>query len=270
MSRLVVISILAAAPLATLAAQGIKDQLPPEMPVRHLSGDSVQPAFEGWQRLPDGHVVMWFGYYNRNLQEQVNVPVGPNNSFSPGPDQGQPTHFYPRRQRFVFKVDVPAGWGQDKKMVWTLTANGEMCTAIGWLQPEWELDEGVIQMNRGSGLTPPADPPNTAPSITGGSRDQTVQAGVPVTLTASAVDDGIPKSRGGHGGLSIKWILYRGPGDVKFEPDASVPVYGKPVEATTQAIFSTPGAYWIRAIASDGLLEANHDIRVTVVGSSNR
>jgi len=264
MSRLVVISIFAAASLANLAAQGIKDQLPPEMPVRHLAGDSVQPAFEGWQHLPDGHVVMWFGYYNRNLQEQVNVPIGPNNSFAPGPDQGQPTHFYPRRHPFVFKVDVPTGWGQDKKMIWTLTSNGETCTAIGWLQPEWELDEGVIQMNRGSGLTPPADPPNKAPSITGGSRDQTVQAGAPVTLTASATDDGIPKSRGGRGGLSIKWILYRGPGDVKFEPEASAPIYGKPVEGTTQVTFTMPGAYWIRAIASDGLLEANHDIKITV------
>jgi len=42
------------------------------------------------------------------------------------------------------------------------------------------------------------------------------------------------------------------------------------VEGTTQVTFTTPGAYWIRAIASDGLLEANHDIRVTVVGPGNR
>jgi len=51
---------------------------------------------------------MLFGYMNRNWEEEVVVPVGPNNNLTPGqPDQGQPTHFYPRRQRFVFKVTVP-------------------------------------------------------------------------------------------------------------------------------------------------------------------
>jgi hypothetical protein len=264
MRRVVLTSLFAGVCAIMLRAQGVKDQMPPEMPVRHLSGDSVQPAFEGWQRLPDGHIVMWFGYYNRNLQEQVNVPVGPNNSFSPGPDQGQPTHFYTRRQKFVFKVDVPNNWGLEKRMIWTVTANGETCTATGWLQPEWELDDGVIQMNRGAGLAPPVDPPNMAPTITGGSRDQTVAPGTPVKLTASATDDGIPKARGPRGGLSIKWILYRGPADVKFETEAGTPPNGKPLESTTQVTFTAPGAYWIRAIASDGLLEANHDVKVTV------
>jgi hypothetical protein len=254
--------------MAGLAAQGIKDQLPPQISAKRLSGDSVQPAFEGWQRFPDGHISFWFGYFNRNTQEQVNLPIGPNNSFAPGPDQGQPTHFYPRRQRFVFKVDVPKDWGVEKRMVWMVTAHGETCTATGWLQPEWELDEGVIQMNRGSGLTPPADPPNKAPTMTGGSGDQTAQLGKPLTLTASAIDDGIPKSRGPRGGLSIKWILYRGPGDVTFDPDASTPVSGKPAESTTQVTFSAPGSYWIRAIASDGLLEDTRDIKVTVTGSA--
>jgi hypothetical protein len=64
--------------------------------------------------------------------------------------------------------------------------------------------------------------------------------------------------------LVIKWILYRGPGEVRFEPETSAPVSGKPAEGTTQASFSAPGTYWIRAIASDGLLEANHDVKVTV------
>ena len=29
--------------------------------------------------------------------EQVDLAVGPNNSFEPGGDRGQPTHFVPRR-----------------------------------------------------------------------------------------------------------------------------------------------------------------------------
>ena len=50
------------------------------------------------------------------------MPVGPDNMLEPGGvDQGQPTHFYPRRQQFVFTVRVPKDWGK-KDLVWTLTA----------------------------------------------------------------------------------------------------------------------------------------------------
>ncbi len=158
--------------------QGIKDQLPPELPVAREFGDSVQPVFEGWQRNADGSVAMWFGYLNRNRQEIVDVPVGSANSFNTAVDVGQPTHFYTRRHRYAFKVLLPKDWDKDKKLIWTLTAHGETCTAIGWMQPEWETDDGVRQMNAGgAGLAPPADPPNTAPTITGGSGDLAAEVG---------------------------------------------------------------------------------------------
>jgi hypothetical protein len=79
--------------LLGLRAQGIKDQLPPELPVARQSGDSVQPVFEGWQRNADGTINMWFGYFNRNQREIVEVPIGPANNFNTGADSGQPTHF---------------------------------------------------------------------------------------------------------------------------------------------------------------------------------
>ena len=245
-------------------AQSLKDQLPPEIRVQRTAGDSVQPVFDGWQRFPDGTVSMWFGYYNRNSQEQVDVAVGRDNSFSgAATDRGQPTHFYPKRHQYVFKVDLPKDWDQSAKLTWTLTAHGETCTAIGWLQPEWQVDDGVRQMNAGGGgLAPPADPPNTAPKITGGSSDQTVTLGNPVKLTASATDDGIPKPRGPRG-LSIRWILYRGPGTVSFSPSQGT-IAGPSVQSTTEATFTAPGTYWLQAIASDSLLETVHNIRVTV------
>src|SRR5262245_23175045 len=56
--------------------QILKDELPPELRVQRNKGDSVQPVFDGWQRHPDGTISMWFGYYNRNLKEEVSVPVG--------------------------------------------------------------------------------------------------------------------------------------------------------------------------------------------------
>ncbi|HYL37462.1 MAG TPA: hypothetical protein VEV17_16225 [Bryobacteraceae bacterium] len=246
-------------------AQGIKDVLPPDVRVQRNSGDSLQPVFDGWQRNPDGTISMWFGYYNRNSQEELDVPVGLNNSFDVGgADRGQPTHFYTKRRQYVFKVDLPKDWDPGRKLTWKVTSNGETCTAIGWMQPEWETNDGVRQMNAGAGLAPPADPPNTAPKITGGSPDQTVPAATPLKLTVSATDDGIPKPRAGRGGVGVKWILYRGPGAVSFEPAETPPVYGKPVESATQVTFSAPGSYWLEAIVSDGLLEAVHNVKVTV------
>ena len=66
--------------------------------LRHWSGQSVSPAYEGYDANPDGSFNMWFGYMNRNYEEEPDIPVGPNNSFEPGPaDRGQPTHFAVRR-----------------------------------------------------------------------------------------------------------------------------------------------------------------------------
>ena len=51
-------------------------------------------AFEGWFPNQDGTFSLLVGYYNRNLREAVDIPIGPNNTIEPGgPDQGQPTHF---------------------------------------------------------------------------------------------------------------------------------------------------------------------------------
>src|SRR5438067_662377 len=89
------------------------------------TGQDVVPVFEGWERNPDGSFNMVFGYMNRNYEEEIDLLVGPDNTIEPGAaDQGQPTHFYPRRQQFVFKVRVPKDWGK-KDLVWTLRANGK-------------------------------------------------------------------------------------------------------------------------------------------------
>src|ERR1700733_9831817 len=76
--------------------------------VRYARGQTIAPAFEGWERNPDGTFNMVFGYMNRNYEEEVEIPIGPDNAIEPGDiDQGQPSHFYTRRQQFVFKVKVP-------------------------------------------------------------------------------------------------------------------------------------------------------------------
>src|SRR5918992_4546077 len=72
--------------------------------LKYNAGQSVQPAYEGWTRNADGSRSMWFGYMNRNWEETPDIPVGVSNGFgATGEDLGQPTHFLPRRQAFVFK-----------------------------------------------------------------------------------------------------------------------------------------------------------------------
>jgi hypothetical protein len=240
--------------------------------VHYATGQNVAPVFEGWEHNPDGTYSMVFGYLNRNYEEEVDIPVGPNNTVTPGGDRGQPEHFYPRRQRFLFKVVVPANWDKTQKVVWTLTSRGRTDRANGWLQPEWELSEDVVIENNGGGVP---DPANKPPSLTT-SPDQTIVLPNMATLTASATDDGLPKpykkapsnpDRDAEPrrprGVQIKWIQYRGPGKVIFEPAASPVLYGEPLELTTKASFSAPGSYVLRATAFDGQLYTTRDVTVT-------
>lgn len=239
---------------------------------KYSRGQDVSPTFEGWEGNPDGTFSFYFGYYNRNSEEALDMPLGPDNSFDMGNrDQGQPTHFYPGRRWFVFKVVVPKDWPAEKRLVWTLTNRGHTNQAKGWLQPEWEVDKLLISHNaisdsflRTSNSNPTPD--NMAPVITGGPA-QTITLPATATLTATATDDGLPKpgpgDRGGRvQGVQIRWIQYRGPGAVKFDPDVSAPVYGKPLTSETKVRFSAPGDYRIRAIATDGAAFSYYDVDV--------
>src|SRR5258705_13780809 len=89
--------------------------------VRHVSGQGVAPVYEGFDVNPDGTFNMWFGYMNRNFEEQVEIPVGADNRIEPGGDRGQPTHFETRRHKDVFRVVVPADFGDANKLVWSIT-----------------------------------------------------------------------------------------------------------------------------------------------------
>jgi hypothetical protein len=190
-----------------------------------LSGQSVQPIFEGWQQNPDGTFSLLFGYLNRNYEEEPFIAVGGSNTFEPGPaDRGQPTHFYPRRQQFVFAVTVPADWGK-KELVWTLTHNGQKSTAVGMLTPVWMLEEGVWRANRGSGIngrTSKDVPINKPPSVSVVGSDA-VTVTLPQTLTLSVVasDDKLPGPRKPRGTV-------RRPGDQSETKDIPVAVTGLP------------------------------------------
>jgi len=164
---------------------------------RYASGQNIVPVFEGWERNSDGSFNMVFGYMNRNYEEQLEIPVGSDNNIQPGgPDQGQPTHFYRRRQQFVFKVKLPSDWGQ-KDLVWTLTSRGRTEKAYGTLTPVWELGNLVYQENRGGpGEMTYPEQPNQPPTIEMvGSAQRTITVGQPLALTVEVTDDGLPKPR---------------------------------------------------------------------------
>ncbi len=251
------------------------------------SGQNVQPVFEGWQRNPDGSFNLMFGYLNRNYAERPTVPVGPNNSFSPGEaDRGQPTYFYNRRQNYVFTVRVPADFG-DRDLVWTVTHNGRTDTATGSLWPVWEADEAVIKANRGMGISG-TYVDNHGPSIgVDGALTRTVSSDEAVTLIVVVSDDGIPgpnpesarrrgNRRGRPGpnqqnmvnpraavatGLAVTWLQHRGPARVRFDPRTPPLEHGR---ATTTASFTVPGTYVLRAVADDTVLTATVDVTVVV------
>lgn len=265
------------------------------------TGQNIAPVYEGWEKNPDGSFNMLFGYFNRNWGEQIDLALGPDNNIEPGgPDYGQPTHFYPRRSRFVFRVPVPADFG-DQELVWTLTSNGVTERAYGSLLIDYFTDDTVIMNNKGAGgggggMYELAG--NIPPNLTvDGPKTRYVEVGEPLNLTAFASDDGLPKPRAlpnipfqfrvtpdSASGLWLSWFVYRGTGDrVTFDPvqisvwedmrDGSnsnwasgwsappVPEDGK---WSASATFDKPGNYVLRAWADDGGLMAYEDINVVV------
>jgi len=125
---------------------------------------------------------MVFGYLNRNYKEELNIPIGPNNQIEPTTlPQTQPTYFYIRRHRFLFRVPVPKDWGK-KDVVWTITSNGKTEKAYGNLVPEQAMDADVIVHNRGGS-------PGPAPTIEiVGDKSRTVSVNDALTLTVKVAN----------------------------------------------------------------------------------
>jgi hypothetical protein len=246
---------------------------------KFASGQDVVPSFDGWIKNTDGTFTLVFGYMNRNYEQELAIGTGPDNKLEPGPvDQGQPTYFLPRRHPWMFRVNVPADFG-NKELVWSITANGRTEKAFGHLLPSEEIVERVIQ-TRGS-LSPGLDDPNQPPSVSIAPVSEATVAR-PVTLTAMVTDDGLPKPRipkarpavdaskaqtntsspSSRLGLNLTWIEYAGPAKVTF--DDAGPILVASGQAVTKAHFSKPGTYVLRATANDGSLSTTRDITIVV------
>ena len=256
---------------AILCAVTVAQAQPPvHVEPAHESGQSVTGAFEGWYRNTDGTFNLLFGYFNRNTKEELDIPIGANNSIEPGgPDRGQPTHFLPRRQWGMFAVTVPKDFGS-KKLTWTLTAHGVTTSIPGSLNSLWEISP----FRDATGNTPPyvgfsaSGPFGQGPQAAATTLQAT--ANDPQRLQIWVADDAhlVPgEARPFASVVSLAWGKFRGPGEVTFSNPRPLPEkseFSAPANtafhgvASTTATFSEPGDYELRVTANDWTGEGGH------------
>ena len=247
----------------------VSAQVPAAIPEpRRGSGASVTGAFEGWYYNPDGSRAFLIGYYNRNQQQELDVPIGPNNHIDPGgPDMGQPTHFLTGRQWGMFSIPVPREFKPNDSYVWEITANGQTTKIPLRLHPDYVMSPFTeiavgntppsvrFEENGKSAQGPVATMANAV--------SRTASLASPFALTFWAVDDmkytsgtGAPMSRP-RPAVTARWSKYRGPGTVTFDkanPDVEKLQTGEGAfsgRATTSVKFSEAGDYVLHLTAND-------------------
>lgn len=225
-----------------------------------LRGQITSPAFEGWWPNDDGSFKLFFGYMNTNWEEDFDIPIGSENYFSEveagelddlrqddfdfaSADRGQPTHFYPRRNPFLFTIDVPADFGE-KELVWTLQTQGLTNRAYGTIKPDYQIDAQVISTEVGGNFGSLSDAlrTNIPPELrVEGENFRRVRVGQALNLAVRANDpDNLPARRSrprrqgevdqlyrppssivamSGPGLRFSWTVYRGSAEkVIFNP----------------------------------------------------
>ena len=236
---------------------------------RKQFGASVTGAFEGWFYNDDGSRAFLVGYFNRNTQQELDVPIGPNNRIEPGgPDMGQPTHFLPGRQWGMFSVPVPKDFKPQDEYIWTIVANGQSTSIPLRLKADYVMSPfteisvrntppSIRFEPNGKAFQGPIASVATAPA-------RTASVSAPLALTLWAADD--MKYTSGTGApmttprppVTLRWSKYRGPGAVTFDKprpeveklsaDETAAFSGK---ATTSVKFAEPGDYVLHLTAND-------------------
>ena len=295
--RLTAVALASAAAASMSIASAVAQSQAPVLPLgpNKNAGEAVTAAFEGWFYRPDGSITLLVGYFNRNMKQVLDIPVGPGNRIEPGgPDYGQPTHFLPRRQWGVFTIPLPKDFG-DKKLTWTIVANGQTSSIPLSVHKAYQVEPFE---EKGMGNTPPVlrfEPGGatfTGPPV-GIAATLSASVGEPLTLPAWITDKpakiivNVPRPPGGGGNrgrerrpdLQLTWTLHRGPADVTFakdKPDIDKADGGK---TSTTATFTAPGDYILRAQANDTSGDGgggfqccwtNAHVKVTVKGSGTQ
>jgi hypothetical protein len=171
----------------------------------------VSPIFDGWEELPDGTRLFYFGYINRG--PEVAVPLGPDNTFEPGPaDRGQPTILLPGRHEHVFTVPVTAKF--TGKLVWTLKL------AVGTQHTANASFDQLYMLEQRENADPNAKPPIVKIAETAAKVGQPVQLNPAATPALNSGRVEVEGAAAEAAGLNLTWSKYRGPGAVTF---AAVP-----------------------------------------------
>jgi hypothetical protein len=105
----------------------------------------------------------------------------------------------PRRNRFVFRVKVPANFTEKDELIWTLTTHGKTEKAYATLRPDYIVDDVVKASETGAlgaGTSSPEVRGNKPPMVhIEEVTKRSVKTGETVTFTTVVKDDGIPKRR---------------------------------------------------------------------------
>jgi hypothetical protein len=235
---------------------------------RRASGASITGAFEGWYHNPDGSRAFLLGYYNRNSQQELDIPIGPDNHIDPGgPDMGQPTHFLTGRQWGMFSVPVSRDFKAEDKYVWTITANGQTTSIPLRLHPDYVMSP-FIEIAVGN--TPPVirfEQNGTTiqgpVAVLATAAVRTATVSMPIAVTLWATDD-MKYTSGTNAPMAkprppvtLHWSKYRGPGTVTFDNDrpdveklasAEGTFSGK---STVNVTFNESGDYVLHVTAND-------------------
>jgi hypothetical protein len=252
---------------AGLIAGGIllSAQVQPPEP-RKQFGASITGAYEGWFYNEDGSRGFLVGYYNRNSQQELDIPIGPNNRIEPGTDLGQPTHFLPGRQWGMFVVPAPKDFKPADQYTWTIVANGQSMSIPLRLNADYVMSPfKEIAVNN----TPPMIrfEPNAKPvqgplALLSAAPTLTASVATPLTLPLWVSDDAKYTS-GSNAPVSatrppvqVRWSKYRGPGKITFDKarpdlDKGEGTAAYNAKATTKATFSEPGEYVLHLTAND-------------------
>ena len=235
-------------------------------------GLPVSPFFQGWYENPDGTYTLSFGYFNRNTEEVLNLPVGPDNFIEPAEYNGaQPTLFIPGRETGVFTVTVPGDFARGGRVVWTLRSHGPSPHSVpGKVGVEaYRLHHAPMAM----GSFPPVlklqpdGPELWGPmSIAGDARtvsawsersnaagsvrsplSLTASVGTPLTLTVWVADRLAPDAERDPVRGGATWYTHQGPTLAVFSEERPEPDEDAGGRATTTVTFSEPGAYVLRA-----------------------
>jgi hypothetical protein len=253
--RLARLALASAGVLATmLLAASASAQIPKA--IRDF-GAPVYPAFEGWYENDDGTATVLIGFFNSNQSETLEIPIGEQNHFSPGPeDRGQPTTFPPGRSWGVLTIEVPRDF--DGELSWTLVGNDQPVTVPFHLRAAYFVEPFKDQSNNNEPPTirfAAVGTPFSGPPV-GIAHTMTAPVGsavaLPVWLSDVTPDRNVRENPFRRRPPQVlRWHKLRGPGDVEFdEPEQEFEDAGDH-NPTTTITFEAAGEYWLRAEVLD-------------------